>query len=63
MVQTSSTEMRGCRSLYMDPYNETKAMAEEMVLEANGKRGLLTVVLRPTAIFGSAMSLLFEIVS
>lgn len=37
----------------MDAYNESKAKAEAMVLEANGKRGLLTVALRPAGIFGS----------
>jgi sterol-4alpha-carboxylate 3-dehydrogenase (decarboxylating) len=36
----------------MDGYNESKAKAEEMVLAANGKDGLLTVALRPAGIFG-----------
>ncbi|EIN12772.1 C-3 sterol dehydrogenase [Punctularia strigosozonata HHB-11173 SS5] len=36
----------------MDGYNESKAKAEEMVLAANGKDGLLTVALRPSGIFG-----------
>jgi sterol-4alpha-carboxylate 3-dehydrogenase (decarboxylating) len=36
----------------MDAYNESKAKAEQMVLEANGKKGLLTVALRPAGIFG-----------
>jgi len=36
----------------MDAYNESKAKAEQMVLEANGKQGLLTVALRPAGIFG-----------
>ncbi|GAA5999465.1 sterol-4-alpha-carboxylate 3-dehydrogenase (decarboxylating) [Rhodotorula paludigena] len=36
----------------IDPYNETKAKAETIVLEANGKGGLLTVALRPAGIFG-----------
>ncbi|KAJ7288396.1 C-3 sterol dehydrogenase [Mycena rebaudengoi] len=36
----------------MDAYNESKAKAEEAVLEANGKGGLLTVALRPAGIFG-----------
>jgi sterol-4alpha-carboxylate 3-dehydrogenase (decarboxylating) len=44
--------------VHMDAYNETKAKAEEMVLEANGKRGLLTVALRPAGIFGSVMWLM-----
>ncbi|KAL4244680.1 hypothetical protein ABKN59_010242 [Abortiporus biennis] len=36
----------------MDAYNESKAKAEEMVLAANGKQGLLTIALRPAGIFG-----------
>ncbi|GAA5958370.1 hypothetical protein JCM3765_004809 [Sporobolomyces pararoseus] len=36
----------------LDPYNVTKAKAERIVLEANGKNGLLTVALRPAGIFG-----------
>ncbi|CEQ41251.1 SPOSA6832_02943 [Sporobolomyces salmonicolor] len=36
----------------LDPYNVTKAKAEKIVLEANGKGGLLTVALRPAGIFG-----------
>ncbi|XP_006462721.1 hypothetical protein AGABI2DRAFT_193828 [Agaricus bisporus var. bisporus H97] len=36
----------------LDAYNDSKAKAEEVVLEANGKDGLLTVALRPAGIFG-----------
>ena len=36
----------------LDAYNESKAKAEEAVLAANGKGGLLTVALRPAGIFG-----------
>jgi sterol-4alpha-carboxylate 3-dehydrogenase (decarboxylating) len=36
----------------LDSYNESKAKAEEAVLAANGKCGLLTVALRPAGIFG-----------
>jgi len=36
----------------LDPYTESKAKAEEMVLKANGENGLLTVALRPAGIFG-----------
>ncbi|KAI0259823.1 C-3 sterol dehydrogenase [Gloeopeniophorella convolvens] len=36
----------------MDAYNESKAKAEELVVQANGTDGLLTVVLRPAGIFG-----------
>lgn len=37
---------------HLDAYNESKAKAEQLVLEANGKGGLLTVALRPAGIFG-----------
>ncbi|KAI0030427.1 3-beta hydroxysteroid dehydrogenase/isomerase [Vararia minispora EC-137] len=36
----------------MDAYNDSKAKAEQIVLEANSKGGLLTVALRPAGIFG-----------
>ncbi|KTW29303.1 hypothetical protein T552_01258 [Pneumocystis carinii B80] len=36
----------------MDAYNETKAEAERLILEANGKNGLMTVSIRPSGIFG-----------
>ncbi|KAG4303715.1 hypothetical protein PCANB_000135 [Pneumocystis canis] len=36
----------------MDAYNETKAEAERLILEANGKNGLLTIAIRPSGIFG-----------
>lgn len=36
----------------LDAYNESKAKAEELILQANGKEGLLTVALRPAGIFG-----------
>ncbi|XBW36078.1 hypothetical protein QEN19_001653 [Hanseniaspora menglaensis] len=37
----------------MDPYNETKAIAEEMVLKANDpKSNFYTIALRPAGIFG-----------
>jgi sterol-4alpha-carboxylate 3-dehydrogenase (decarboxylating) len=35
-----------------DTYNFTKALAEQLVLEANGKEGLRTVAIRPAGIFG-----------
>ncbi|KAG8214882.1 3-beta hydroxysteroid dehydrogenase/isomerase family-domain-containing protein [Butyriboletus roseoflavus] len=35
-----------------DTYNDCKAKGEALVLEANGKGGLLTVALRPAGIFG-----------
>ena len=38
--------------VHMDAYNETKAIAEQRVLAANGKNGLLTCALRPSGIFG-----------
>ncbi len=36
----------------LDPYNESKLKAEQAVLAANGKNGLLTVALRPSGIYG-----------
>ena len=36
----------------MDAYNDSKAKAESVVIESNGKGGLLTVALRPAGIFG-----------
>ena len=45
--------------VHMDAYNETKAMAEELVLEANGKGSLLTCAIRPSGIFGPRYILLF----
>ncbi|EEB91483.1 hypothetical protein MPER_10147 [Moniliophthora perniciosa FA553] len=36
----------------MDAYNESKAKAEEAVIAANGKNGLLTVALRPAVMAG-----------
>lgn len=35
-----------------DTYNLTKALAEKLVLDANGKDGLRTVAIRPAGIFG-----------
>ncbi|KAF8650119.1 hypothetical protein AX16_005356 [Volvariella volvacea WC 439] len=43
----------------MDAYNDSKAQAEELVLKANGKNGLLTVALRPSGIFGPGNSQVF----
>ncbi|MCL6584128.1 MAG: NAD-dependent epimerase/dehydratase family protein [bacterium] len=37
---------------YLCPYPETKAMAERMVLLANGREGLSTVALRPHLVWG-----------
>jgi nucleoside-diphosphate-sugar epimerase len=42
----------------MDAYNESKARAEQIVLEANDKGGLLTVAIRPAGIFGCAPGVL-----
>ena len=36
----------------MDAYNESKALAEILVLESNDPNRLLTVVIRPSGIFG-----------
>lgn len=40
-------------SYYNDYYNETKAMAEKLVIESNGRDGLKTVVLRPSGVWGA----------
>ena len=40
----------------MDAYNESKVKAEELVLAANGEKGLLTVSLRPAGIFGYVLA-------
>lgn len=37
---------------HLDAYDESKMKAEQIVLAANGKNGLLTVALRPAGIFG-----------
>jgi len=39
-----------------DAYNDSKAQGEKLILEANGKGGLLTVALRPAGIFGYVIS-------
>lgn len=39
----------------LDAYNETKARAEKLVLDANGKDGLLTCAIRPAGIFGCVL--------
>lgn len=36
----------------IDAYNESKVKGEQLVLAANGQKGLLTVALRPAGIFG-----------
>ncbi|KAM3124189.1 hypothetical protein CJJ07_000643 [Candidozyma auris] len=38
--------------VHMDGYNETKAIAEKAVMEANDPKTLITVCLRPAGIFG-----------
>ncbi|KAJ3300044.1 hypothetical protein HK104_005040 [Borealophlyctis nickersoniae] len=40
--------------VHMNAYNETKAIAEDHILKSNGKKGLLTIALRPSGIFGPA---------
>ncbi|GLB35206.1 putative C-3 sterol dehydrogenase [Lyophyllum shimeji] len=37
---------------HLDPYTESRAMAEKLVLDANGKDGLKTVCIRPCGVFG-----------
>jgi len=45
-----------------DAYSGSKAKAEKIVLEANGKNGLLTVALRPAGIFGYVESMSMPII-
>ena len=40
----------------LDAYNESKVKAEQLVLAANGQKGLLTVSLRPAGVFGYVLS-------
>jgi len=35
-----------------DPYHLAKALGDQMVLEANGKNGIRTACIRPTALYG-----------
>jgi sterol-4alpha-carboxylate 3-dehydrogenase (decarboxylating) len=44
-------ETLGYCQVHMDAYNETKAIAEELILAGNGKN-LLTCAIRPSGIFG-----------
>ncbi|OAX39643.1 hypothetical protein K503DRAFT_791846 [Rhizopogon vinicolor AM-OR11-026] len=39
-------------SHHIDDYNDTKSMAEKLVLDANGRNGLSTASLRPAGLFG-----------
>ncbi|KAI8588511.1 3-beta hydroxysteroid dehydrogenase/isomerase family-domain-containing protein [Geranomyces variabilis] len=48
----NGTEADPYCDVHMDTYNETKAAAEQLVLESNGVGGLATVSLRPAGIFG-----------
>jgi sterol-4alpha-carboxylate 3-dehydrogenase (decarboxylating) len=48
----NATEDTPYPKVAMDVYNETKAIAEQLVVAANGRNGLLTVALRPASIYG-----------
>lgn len=52
------TEERAYPKKFLDYYSQTKMEAERMVLEANGKGGVLTCAIRPSAIFGEGDPLL-----
>ena len=43
---------------FNDSYSETKAEGEKLVIEANGRSGLLTCCIRPSSIFGPGDKLL-----
>ena len=48
----SADESTAYCDVHMDAYNESKALAEVAVIEANDPKRLLTVALRPSGIFG-----------
>ncbi|KAJ6614886.1 3-beta hydroxysteroid dehydrogenase/isomerase family-domain-containing protein [Mycena sp. CBHHK59/15] len=37
---------------HLDAYTESKALAEKLILDVNGKNGLMTIALRPGGVFG-----------
>jgi len=51
LLQGGDESLPYCKK-HLDGYTETKEKAERIVLEANGRKGLLTVALRPSGIFG-----------
>jgi len=48
----NADETQPLAAKFLDPYSKTKAEAEKYVLQANGRKGLLTVSLRPSGLFG-----------
>lgn len=44
-------------SKHLDAYTESKALAEQEVLSANGRGGLVTVAIRPGGVFGYGLSI------
>lgn len=45
-------------SSYNDHYNESKAMAEKIVIESNGRKGIRTTVIRPSGVWGAGDSVI-----
>ncbi|MBI3018493.1 MAG: NAD-dependent epimerase/dehydratase family protein [Deltaproteobacteria bacterium] len=50
--QVNVDETTDYPKVFLSSYSQTKAISEQMVLNANGKKGLLTVSLRPHLIWG-----------
>mmetsp|Transcript_8293 Transcript_8293/g.11419 ORF Transcript_8293/g.11419 Transcript_8293/m.11419 type:complete len:342 (+) Transcript_8293:21-1046(+) len=48
----NATEEAPYAKAHFDDYSHTKQLAEEAVIAANGKGGLMTVAIRPSGIFG-----------
>ncbi|WP_062269331.1 NAD-dependent epimerase/dehydratase family protein [Endozoicomonas arenosclerae] len=46
---------------FRDLYTETKCKAEQLVLKANGEKGLLTCAIRPSAIWGPGDQTVFKL--
>jgi len=51
-IKNGSEDSLHYLEFYPDAYNDTKAQAEKLVLQANGQKGLMTCALRPSGIFG-----------
>eukprot|EP01119_Soliformovum_irregulare_P008663 TRINITY_DN21769_c1_g1_i1.p1 TRINITY_DN21769_c1_g1~~TRINITY_DN21769_c1_g1_i1.p1 ORF type:complete len:353 (-),score=88.48 TRINITY_DN21769_c1_g1_i1:250-1308(-) len=51
-IRNGNEETLSYPKVHMDNYNHTKQLAEELVLQANGKSGVMTASIRPSGIFG-----------
>jgi len=50
-IHNGNEDLPYCKP-HMDSYNKTKELAERSVLAANGNKGLMTISLRPSGLFG-----------